>query len=296
MNFIKSLSIGLIAMTAILSISSCTEEPPVGLFVETLEPLLDTCYLETAAIPEPKNTLVYDITGVRCSNCPKAAEQAKTILDANNGRVSVIALYADIPGLGALTEAWDGFPVLNSVDAQQIIASLGNPGSLPTGCVDQIEVNNNRMVPFTKWSAEVSKRLALPTPVNLEITATYDPSTKAIRVNTKSLFTEVVTDSMDIFVGLTENDIESKQSENRVSSGHVDDYKHEHVLRKLLTGSSGSEIKNTKKCDLLAGTVVEKQFSIIKDDAWKVPAMHAVVWIVSRTTKEVVHVKEVSVK
>ena len=296
MNFIKSLSIGLIAMTAILSISSCTEEPPVGLFVETLEPLLDTCYLETAAIPEPKNTLVYDITGVRCSNCPKAAEQAKTILDANNGRVSVIALYADIPGLGALTEAWDGFPVLNSVDAQQIIASLGNPGSLPTGCVDQIEVNNNRMVPFTKWSAEVSKRLALPTPVNLEITATYDPSTKAIRVNTKSHFTEVVTDSMDIFVGLTENDIESKQSENRVSSGHVDDYKHEHVLRKLLTGSSGSEIKNTKKCDLLAGTVVEKQFSIIKDDAWKVPAMHAVVWIVSRTTKEVVHIKEVSVK
>ena len=113
-----------------------------------------------------------------------------------------------------------------------------------------------------------------------------------IRVNTKSSFTESVADPMDIFVGLTENDIASKQSENRVSSGHVDDYKHEHVLRTLLTGSSGSAVG----CDMVAGTVVEKQFSIIKDDAWKVPAMHAVVWIVSRTTKEVVHVKEVSVK
>ena len=137
MNYMKLASIGLTAVIATLSISSCSEEPPVGLFVETLDPLLDTCYLETVATPELKNTLIYDITGVRCSNCPKAAEQAKTIINANNGRVSVIALYADIPGLGQLTDAWDGFPVLNSVDAQQIIASLGNPGSLPTGCVDQ---------------------------------------------------------------------------------------------------------------------------------------------------------------
>jgi len=60
-------------------------------------------------------------------------------VDANNGRVSAVALYADIPGLGALTAAWDGFPALNSIDAQQLIASLGNPGSLPTGCIDQIE-------------------------------------------------------------------------------------------------------------------------------------------------------------
>jgi hypothetical protein len=287
------LALSSFAIVASIAISGCKEEPPVGLFVSKVEPLLDTSYMaSTTATAQDKHVLIYDITGVRCSNCPKAAEVAKSILAANNGKVSVIALYGDIPGLDQLVKPWDGYPVLNTSDALQLIISLGSPNSLPTGCVDQIEDAGNRMIPITRWSNITNTRLGLSTPINIDIEANYDATTEAITVKTKSTFTSDGTSTYLVYVGLTENEIESKQSENRVTSGHVDDYLHEHVLRTLMSTASGSEITGTT----LTNTVAEKHFRTAKASNWKIANMHAVAWVVDKTTKEVLNVREISIK
>jgi len=148
------------------------------------------------------------------------------------------------------------------------------------------------MISIQGWTGEVNKRLALNTPVNLELEATFNASDNAIRVNTKSIFTGTSADSISVIVVLTENDIESKQSENRVQSGHIDDYKHEHVLRSILNGTSGSRIT----CSYTAGSVAEKHYQITKEADWKVPNMNALVWVVNNRTKEVIHVQETSIK
>ena len=286
-------TIGTLGIVASLFISSCKEEPPVGLFISKVEPLLDTFYMaSTPAAAQDKHVLIFYITGVRCSNCPKAAEVAKSILAANNGKVSAIALYGDIPGLDQLVKPWEGYPVLNTSDALQLITSLGSPNSLPTGCVDQIEDAGNRMIPITRWSNLATTRLGLSTAINIDIEANYDPTTEAITVKTKSTFTSDGTSQYLVYVGLTENEIESKQSENRVTSGHVDDYIHEHVLRTLMTTASGSEILGTT----LAQTVVEKHFRTTKAANWKVANMHALAWVVNKATKEVLNVREISIK
>lgn len=289
------LTIGTLGIVASLFISSCKEEPPVGLFIRKTTPLLDTCYTISPSTPvtaQDKNVLLFDITGVRCSNCPRAAEIVKSILSSNNGKVSAVALYGDIPGFSNLTTPWENFPVLNSSDATQLINSLGAPPGLPTGCVDQIEDAGSRMIPITRWSNLVTTRLGNTTPVNIELEATYDPSSEEITVKTKSTFTSDETGQYLVYVGLTENEIESKQSELRVPSGHVDDYIHEHVLRSFMTTASGSPIV----CATTTNSVIEKHFREKKAANWKVANMHALAWVVNKATKEVLNVREISIK
>ena len=70
---------------------SCEEEPPILRKAE--KPLLDTAYLMGAPSAEPKRVWLADITGVKCTNCPEAAEIAHQIYKDNPGRVELIALY-----------------------------------------------------------------------------------------------------------------------------------------------------------------------------------------------------------
>ena len=81
----------------LLFIFGCTEVPP---FIDFSEPILlakDTTYI-TTDIPQNvlKNVLIEDISGVKCNNCPKAADIAHDIQGKNDlGRVVVMTLHSN---------------------------------------------------------------------------------------------------------------------------------------------------------------------------------------------------------
>lgn len=61
------------------------------------KPLLDTFYVGSVPAASPKKVLLFDVTGVRCNNCPKAAVLAKSLASSNAGRVEIVALYPKTP-------------------------------------------------------------------------------------------------------------------------------------------------------------------------------------------------------
>ena len=61
-----------------------------------------------------------------------------------------------------------------------------------------------------------------------------------------------------------------------------------------VNGASGSDI--TSSLGIVKNLVVQKDYSIAKKDEWNVANMHALVWVVNKTTKEVVQVKEASLR
>ncbi len=292
MNLAQKLFLGLAIVS---TLSQCKEQEPSGLYYVAPKPLLDSTYT-TSTVPaaQTKRVMIFDITGVRCSNCPKAAELAAQISASNPGRVQIVALYADVPGLGQLTDSWDAYPRVNSQFSTDLVAKIGNPQSLPTGSIDQVTDAGSTLIPITKWAGLVTNRLALSTPVNIDVTATYTAATQQIRVNSTATFTGASTDSFTMYVALIEDDIESKQSDNRVGSGHIDDYIHKHVLRYLYTGASGSNILSNGNIN--AGFTAEKHYQTTRAGAWNAAHLHAVVWLVSRSTKEIVHVQETKVQ
>ena len=85
---------------------SCDEELPPVIMTEEEKPLLDTFYIGSVPAASVKKVLLFDVTGVRCNNCPKAAVLAKNLASSNSGRVEVVALYPKTPM--SLTFPWAG--------------------------------------------------------------------------------------------------------------------------------------------------------------------------------------------
>ena len=100
--------------------------------------LIDTTYIATQAeTPQLKNILIEDLTGVNCKNCPSAAKKLSDLIAANPGRIVGIAVHTPNHTFGGpfsgSKEDYRNFFDTN------IFAMIGNPGSLPQGCIDRVK-------------------------------------------------------------------------------------------------------------------------------------------------------------
>ncbi|MBL7813333.1 MAG: Omp28-related outer membrane protein [Bacteroidetes bacterium] len=275
-----------------LILSSCEEEAPGVIFTEPEKPLLDTSYM-TSSIPavEPKRIMLFDITGVRCNNCPKAAKAAENIVAANPGRVQVIALYPNTTG-GPLITPWAGTDTMASADAEALVTANGSISSLPTGMVDQAVFGSSRFMPFTNWAGAVTGRLSLTTPVQIDLKSNWLSAQNRGRLEVKATYATAQTNKHLIFIGITESDRIGIQSDQDTAGGIRYGYPHSHILRKLLTSTTGDTLSNT----LVAGRVFEKHYYVTPRYNWWPDNLHAQVWIVDAVTKEVLHAEEVKLK
>lgn len=275
-----------IAVTALLF--SCEEENPGVVFTTPEKPLLDTTYIAgTVPAAQNKNVLLLDITGVRCNNCPDAAAIARRIADTlNPGRVIVLAAYPFSPS-PSLTAPWEGYDTLANADAEALVGQLGSVPNLPIGCVDQIKPAGSYFLDRATWNGNVNNRLALSTPLNIELTTDWLAADNKGRLEIKTTYTRAVSGKHLLYIAVVENEIVGKQSNKNVKpSGIEEDYVHSHALRKLYTPATG----DTLNAELSAGRVFEKHYYITPRSNWKPEHLECVVWVVDASTKEVLHV------
>lgn len=291
MNGLKTL---LTLLTASLLFMGCEEENPGIKFTEPEKALLDTNYILGAApTAQSKTVMLFDITGVRCNNCPDAAAIARKIADTlNPGRVTVIALYpTSISPI--LTKPWPGYDTMNNADAESITGLLGTVPSLPTGCVDQIKISNNYYLDRGTWIGHVNNQLSKSTPVNIDMNTSWSASDNRGRLEVKLTYTSTVTDNHVVLIGVTESEIIGKQSDvNAKPTGIREDYEHNHALRKLYTPAAG----DTLKASLVPGRVFEKHYYIKPRYNWNPDHLDCVVWVVNADTKEILHSAHVKLK
>jgi len=254
------------ALSFYILLSGCREIPPIIDFGDKTK---DTTYI-SANIPLPVKTKIFieDLTGVRCQNCPKAAERLKAIMDANPDNTVALGVYF-FP-LFTLTAPWENFDTLNTIDADVIYTNIYNsPGNIPIGGVNRKLFNGETSISIssTKWSgyADLVKAQESPVIIGATVTSFDDVSRKAI-IHVKVTFTKPYSEELDLSVYLTESKIISKQSKDL---GVLDSfYVHNHVLRKSLT-SYPLKVNSVIKGNYEAGRVFEKDFEVVLKNKWK---------------------------
>lgn len=267
---------------------SCEEVPP---FIDFSEPVVskDTNYVVSIIPPaQHKAVLIEDITGVRCVNCPQAAQKAKEIVSKKTeDSVVIMALYTN--HIATLTTPYDGFPLLNSDISTQIVDYNGIPAGLPSGYIDRaifapqtVRYNN-----YSQWATLVDNRLRLSTPVNISIQ--HSISGRKISLDVKLIYTEAIGVTHRFAMYLTESDIISKQA---TTTGTKDDYVHNHVLRYAF----GSAVGNPLNANLVKGRTFDKKFEYEVPADYKINNCHILCVILDGTTDEVVNVRQISLK
>ena len=256
-------------------LTGCQEVGPlINLSNGNRNALSDTSYIESP-IPaaEVKNVFVEDFTGIKCANCPLAQTQLENLIAIHAGRVIGISYHT--PFLDAsYPESRQSLTIPNDIQTY-----LGDPGAKPNGAVDR--VLQTSIVPaaicdidYGSWATYVNTALANSTPVNINLTHAYNPSTRELIITTELHYTVAQSDSNKVSIYLTEDSIITAQElpTTAIDTGYI----HQGVFRVAVTNMFGDNIKY----NLTAGTVVRKTYKVnLPATPWKPGHMHIVAFV-----------------
>ena len=275
-------------LLAILLVS-CTESlPPINFDPEPLV-LKDTTYtVGTVGEPKPdKGILIEDLTGVRCVNCPDAAEIAKQLKDNYPSRVVVAGIYTAAPV--NLTFPHEDSEDLRTQWATNIYTNLYGSPPLPGGGVNRKLFNGQNQInqTYNQWTNNVQTEMALKSDVAMELSVQEDTDSTVV-LRTKFMFHENISSNTFVSIMLLENEIHASQS---TISGEDHEYVHEHVLRRMYTAYDGDPLFQMPE----EGRVIEKDFVFVIPDKvdWDQASFVVFVNVNDETKKEVLQVKEV---
>lgn len=262
---------------------SCKE---VGPAINLIETDYET-YLGTPQTPDEKVVLIEDFTGAACVNCPDAHEAIALAIAANPTQVVAIAeynyfgdpLYLDQNFLTEEAEALDD-DYLGPVD--------GHPASF----IDRVDFSNDGYLaePPTNIVSYTSDQLSEVPPCNIVVTKVYDDISRELTVTITIDYTADVTLTNHLSVSLLESGIIAAQI---TDAGEVDDYEHNHVLRKMLTYYSGDNLPEEN----IAGRGYIFNYSYTLPDNWNADNMSVVAFVhnFEADNKEVLQAAEIEI-
>lgn len=258
-NFLRIFSASILA----LGLFSCREQP-VGIdYSDTKR--VDTSYMATVEPAQTKNYYIEEFTGVRCANCPRAAEKLDQLIAANPDRLKVVAVHAY--GFSAPNYDKGSKQDLRSKAGAGIIDLIyGGDPAKPNASFDRLNIStgtNPMLSADANWDAQLAlaKTQNPGTPINVYVTSVYNTDLDAYDITVKLAYNKDVDEPHALSVFLVEDGIIDQQIEPLIP-----DFKYKHVLRQAITPVNGSMVLDSVDVKK-AGLVYEITYQLKIDPA-----------------------------
>lgn len=264
-------------------IEASNYNPDANVACDTINPSNDCCCYSTyACFEDPsaivKKVLIEDFTGHKCQNCPEAAEELHNLQSLHANKVIGIAIHAGYFSEPNPIEA----PRLTTdfrTEGGNTIHDFFGPEEYPTGMISRVDHPNNHLKNYSSWGTAVSPLIEQAPKLGICINEICGV------INVSLLGLEDIGDSLKLVVCITEDDIIDWQTVEGI--GNVEDYEHNHVLRKIVTNAMGNSIGS-----LAEDEMKDFNFSYTLEDNWVKGNCHAVAYVYDEITKEVLQVEE----
>lgn len=304
----KNLSYVLVLLIGLFLIS-CKEEPPYINF-EVSNIASETTYVQTGTLPLAplRVVLLEDVSGVRCVNCPDAANIIENIKNANPGRMNSITIHPNTPSLQVFTRPLNN-PDKNAVSkfdfrttmGGDIVSNLGIPGSLPSGYINRklFAGKNARFIDRTEWANFFAAEKDSVPPVDIKVEGKVEGNQVVAKVDLT--FLQDLTGDYNLSLFLLEDsivDVQEYQDGAQVKYDPV--YVHKHVLRDMFTSSNGEKLNGSviggQTVVLVKGRVIEKTFSKELKADWRKEKIEILAAVHRGSDNVVVHCKKFDFK
>ncbi|HZG00702.1 MAG TPA: Omp28-related outer membrane protein, partial [Chitinophagales bacterium] len=238
---------------------------------------------DTTSTAQAKNTILEEVTGVRCVNCPEAHELAKQIATDHPGRVELVSIHT---GFFAVPY---GFSNENFKIAQgtSIESYLGGPLSYPLASVDRFlpAGQSDLLLDKAFWGGLAAQRVEDSLRVEIDLANSYNAATRTLNVTLSAEYLFDIGDAQKINVLLTESGIVDPQ----LTPDGVDTfYVHDNVLRAVLTEATGDAVTETTT----SGTALQRTYSFTLPSGLVAENCRVIAFIAKETadSKEVLQV------
>ncbi|MBJ60167.1 MAG: hypothetical protein CMP64_06285 [Flavobacteriales bacterium] len=219
-----------------------------------------------------KKVLIEDFTGYKCTNCPQASSELKTIEELYPEKVVSIAIHA-----GFFAQPSGNFITDFRTTAGNELAGFFEPEVFPIGMINRQGYPGNILFNYTDWASKAGEQLLQVPTIDLSISEENNSvSIQARRLSESN-------NSLKLVVCITEDGIIDKQIDG---SELIEEYEHNHVLRKVINGTWGSNIQ-------LSSTLSTYSYSYSLEDSWVRSNCNIVAFVYDNSNKEVLQVEKI---
>lgn len=235
-----------------------------------------------------KKVLLEDYTGHTCGNCPRAAEKAHELKELHGDNLIVLGVHA-----GFFSNPTNDYPTNFQTDAgSDWDTHFGNSiAGNPNGHVNRVNFPEGAHIyQYSEWGQIIEEQLQTPPSVGIQIMAGYNESANLICVDTKTQILEEFDGDLNITVLVTESNIIAKQKDYSLDEGYVEEYEHNHVLRKSLNGSWGESLG--QESYEANDTFIYRTCTQVSSE-WNVNNMSVIAFVSNPETFEILQVEEI---
>lgn len=227
--------------------------------------------------------LLEDYTGVKCTNCPAAAEIASNLQEQYGEHLVVLGVHPK----SALQNPVGGFPDFRTDDGNEW-NNYFNISAYPTGTV-----NRQEAIGSASWTEEVYDVIGSDAPARLIVKTEYNTTNRELKLSIHSKFLQnVASDDVRLTVCMMENNIIGKQ----VTPTGVDTaYVHRHVFRGTADGLTwGRVLSSAGSISEGSNFITNMKFTL--DEEYNADEFYIVAFITDHNTREVLMAAEKKIK
>lgn len=209
--------------------------------------------------------LVEELTGVRCPNCPAGSERLASISTLYPDNIVIVGVHGtDLTK--PLDESKYDFRNDDAIELENFLKPyLGKPAAYFNRRFYD-ELGGDWGNSFNgQWQGYFEDELEKPQTLEVSITKTYNPETRKLDITVGALPLVDLDGEFKVTIMLTESEIEDAQDDQNTI---IEEYVHNHVLRKIITNFDGDQFANT----------LEKNKPVAKTYVYTVPEDDSGLW------------------
>ncbi len=238
-----------------------------------------------------KKILLEDYTGHMCGNCPKAAEKAAELKRIYGDQLVPIAVHAGFFAEPSGSYFTSDFRTIagEEWDSHFGISTAGNPN----GMVSRVGYpESNHILQYSQWAQKIEERLQTKPEAYIELDVNYNTTTRSLQISSKTEILQSISAPLSLNIVLTESGIIAYQKDYEADPEKISDYKHNHMVRKSLTGTWGTDLGQT---NYTSGDLIKNTFRVNLEEEWNTKNMSVVAFLSNTNTYEVIQAEEIHI-
>ncbi|HOZ31135.1 MAG TPA: Omp28-related outer membrane protein [Bacteroidales bacterium] len=237
-----------------------------------------------------RKIIIYDFTGHKCGNCPRAHETIDNLIDIYGDAIVPVAIHCTSFARVTNPDTTAQYHYDFRTDIGDFLggrdSELGFYGelTLPVGLVNNL--SSDVLSPHTAWGTEIAKIISsFP-----EYLITINPAFSSVD-SLISADIEITTNinnnrKLSLVVLIVEDNIIEWQKDYSLADDDIENYEHNHVLRGDFNGNFGEIIKDNTN-QTVNGDVLQKSYSLKSGSDWKTENCSIVAFVYDYETKEI---------
>lgn len=237
-----------------------------------------------------RKIIVFDFTGHKCGNCPRAHENIESLLAKYGDAVIPIAIHTTLFARPSTTDTTLAYHYDFRTDIGDFYggrnAGVGFYGSLdlPIGLVNNLAADH--LSAHTAWGTTIASIISTYPEYLVKLESEFNNADSLISTDI-TITTNIKNNrKLGLIVFVIEDNIIQWQSDYSKIPDSIKDYKHNHVLRAGFNGNWGDIIKNNSNVSNI-GSMITKSYSLKAGLDWKIANCAVVAFVYDDDTKEI---------